>query len=190
MADEVVQKKKKKKWWIVLIVIVVIIVIAVAAGSGDSEDTASDSNPQKVGETASGSADATSGESTQTEFAKGDVLETSSLKISYLDCGKYTDYSKYLAPDKGNKVIYATFEFENISDEDQFVSSYDFTCYADGYDCDEFYGGDEETLSATLSAGKKTKGTVLFEVPKDAKEITLEYEVDYWTSDKITFVIE
>ncbi|MCD7825977.1 MAG: DUF4352 domain-containing protein [Clostridiaceae bacterium] len=185
-------RMKKKKWWVIVIVVLVIIVF-VAIASGGSDDGGSDSNPKKVAENATDSNDENDGteeDTTQTEFAKGDVLETSNLKISYLDCGKFKDYGKYEAPDKGNKVVFATFEFENISDGDEYVSSFDFSCYADGYDCQEFYSGNVENLSATLSAGKKTKGTVLFEVPKDAKEITLEYDVSILTYDKVTFVIQ
>lgn len=45
-------------------------------------------------------------------------------------------------------------------------------------------------LDATLSAGKKTKGSVFFEVPKDAKNITVEYETNFWTENKIIFVVK
>lgn len=65
-----------------------------------------------------------------------------------------------------------------------------FSCYADGYDCESYYDFDQESLDATLSKGRKTKGKVLFEVPKDAKEIKIEYDINFITSDKIIFVYQ
>ena len=33
-------------------------------------------------------------------------------------------------------------------------------------------------------------GYMYFEVPKDAEKIEVEYETDYWTSNKAIFVVE
>lgn len=37
---------------------------------------------------------------------------------------------------------------------------------------------------------EKTKGKIFFEVPKDAKEIKIEYDINFLTSDKIIFVYQ
>lgn len=171
--------------------------------SGDSDKSGTDSNPKKVSQTDDKKKDSNDEnkddadskndkqeESVQTEFAKGDVVETKSLKVSFLDCGEFTDYSEYSEPAKGNKIIYATFEFENISDDNEYISTGDFSCYADGYDCKSYYDFDQESLDATLSKGRKTKGKIFFEVPKDAKEIKIEYDINFLTSDKIIFVYQ
>lgn len=189
-------EKKKKKWWIAAIVIVVIIIAAAGGNSGDSDKSGTDSNPKKVSQNNEENKDKDAkdnneeSESLQTEFAKGDVVETKSLKVSFLDCGEFTDYSEYSEPAKGNKIIYATFEFENISDDNEYISTGDFSCYADGYDCKSYYDFDQESLDATLSKGRKTKGKIFFEVPKDAKEIKIEYDINFLTSDKIIFVYQ
>ena len=95
--------------------------------------------------------------------------------------------NEFMQPKEGNKFIKATFEFENISKDDQTVSSMvDFNCYADGYDMESRYFDDGD-LSATLSSGKKTQGSVYYEVPVNAQEITIEYETNYFTQDKIIF---
>ena len=150
-------EKKKKKWWIAAIVIVVLIIVAAGGNSEDSDKSGTDSNPKKVSQTDDkkdsndenkGDADSKNDkqeESVQTEFAKGDVVETKSLKVSFLDCGEFTDYSEYSEPAKGNKIIYATFEFENISDDNEYISTGDFSCYADGYDCESYYDFDQES---------------------------------------------
>ena len=46
-------------------------------------------------------------------------------------------------------------------------------------------------LSATLGKAKKTIGYIFYEVPKNAKEITLEYSTDMWTDgNNIEFIIQ
>ena len=69
--------------------------------------------------------------------------------------------------------------FENIWFKD---------CYADGLNCKAVYYRDDE-LSATLSAGRKAKGTVTFEVPIDAEVIEVEYLSNYWTSNRVVFTV-
>lgn len=129
--------------------------------------------------------------STKTKYAVGEIYEDSNIAIKYVSVDdNYTGYSKYATVKSGHKVIKAEFEFENVSSSEQYVSSYEFDCYADGYDCDAFWSVDDSTFSANLSSGKKAKGTVYFEVPKDAEEITLEYELNVWTNRKVEFVVK
>ena len=66
---------------------------------------------------------------------------------------------------------------------------YDFDCYADGIDCQASYFRDDN-ISATLSAGRKAKGTVTFEVPDDAQVVEVEYVSNIWTSDRVVFSVE
>ena len=81
------------------------------------------------------------------------------------------------------------FEYENTGKSDQSISFISFTGYADGYKVDPWFYSDDD-LSGTISAGKKLKGALYFEVPDDAQEITVEYDVNYWTSEKTVFVVE
>lgn len=168
-------EKKKKKWWIAAIVIVVIIIAAAGGNSGDSDKSGTDSNPKKVSQTDDKKKDSNDEnkddadskndkqeESVQTEFAKGDVVETKSLKVSFLDCGEFTDYSEYSEPAKGNKIIYATFEFENISDDNEYISTGDFSCYADGYDCKSYYDLQSGKFRCNSFKGKKNKRKDIF----------------------------
>lgn len=45
-------------------------------------------------------------------------------------------------------------------------------------------------MSADLSAGRKAKGTVAFEVPVDSQVIEFEFEDNFWTDSKIVFLYE
>lgn len=119
----------------------------------------------------------------------GDVVESSQMKITYISCEAYTSDNMFVEPRDGHCFLSFAFEFENLSDSDQFVSCYDFYCYADGMACDATYIR-EDNLSATLSSGRKTKGTVTFEVPYYAANIEVEYLSNYWTSERVVFVAE
>ena len=196
-------RKKQKggilKW--ILIIIAALIAIGAIAGGGEGSDKASDSSPKKVNDSSDHNSTDVKKESDndnsdsdeeiepKNEFNIGDIVETSDLKISFNGAEKYTSDNEFMQPKKGNVYYKMDFEFENISDSDQYVSSWDFKCYADGYDMEQSYM-DGADLDATLSPGKKTKGSVFFEVPKKSKEITLEYETNFWTEDKIMFVVK
>ena len=121
-------------------------------------------------------------------FRAGDIVETKNLRISYISCGEYVSDNQFIQPNSGNKFIYFEFEFENISDTDEHISSLiGFDCYADNNSCEQNYLT-EDDLSASLSPGRKVKGKVSYEVPMDAKTIELEYVNNAFTSDRIIFL--
>ena len=159
--------------------------------SDDTNDT-----PKKVSSNEETQIQATENHSTETAteekvnepFEVGDTVETEDLRITFLKAEPYTD--EYDEPAKGHEFYKFEFEFVNISDSDQYVSSWDFNCYADGYDMESAYSSEDKDLDATLSAGKKTKGVVCFEIPKDDKDISLEYETNYWSESKVCFEVK
>lgn len=150
--------------------------------SDDTNDT-----PKKVSSNEESQTQATE-EKVNEPFKVGDTVETEDLRITFLKAEPYTE--EYDEPAKGNEFYKFEFEFVNISDSDQYVSSMDFNCYADGYDTESAYSSKDKDLDATLSAGKKTKGVVCFEIPKDAKDISLEYETNYWNESKVCFEVK
>lgn len=172
------------KW--ILLAVVVIIFLGAVFGGGD-DNSASDSNPKKVGDSSVSEGDTK--ENVENNFSVGDIVETSNLRITYISASEYESENQFIQPESGNVYYKMDFEFENISDSDQYVSSWDFDCYADSYDMEQTYM-DGLDLDATLSPGKKTKGSVFFEVPKDAESVLLEYETNFWTEDKIIFVVK
>ena len=188
------------KW--IVIAVVVIVLIAAVSGGGDNKDK----NPQKVGEMTTGTASAkeeTSGndadntsdtkqqetEEVSNVFQIGDVVETENFKITFVSAGAYESDNEFLQPKDGCEYWQFEFRFENISDTDQAVSSMmDWECYADNAKADQTWIGDDNGLDATLSAGRETQGTIYFEVPKDVQSVELEYDINFWQSDKIVFV--
>lgn len=129
--------------------------------------------------------------STKNLYSVGETYTDLSKKITFLSLDdNFTGYNKYSKVKSGNKVIKAEFEFENLSADSFWASKYDFNCYADGYDCESFYGVNDDNLSSTLSEGKKAKGNVYFEVPINAQEITIEYKENVWTDNIVKFKVK
>lgn len=123
------------------------------------------------------------------EYAINESFNYMDEKITLLSVEDYTSDNEFIQPGEGNKFIKLTFEFENNSDNSLYVSTYDFEAFADGYSVEQTYI-DDEPLDATLSKDKKTKGSIYFEVPKEAENISVEYMSNMWTDDKVKFKIK
>lgn len=123
-------------------------------------------------------------------YALGDIVEASGLTISYLSCEDYVSDNMFIQPAEGNKYVSCGFEFENTSNSDQLVSSFDFKCYADGKACESNHLRGDDLSTTTLSPGRKVKGTVTFEVPIEAAVVEAEYEANAWTSSHIVFTVK
>lgn len=186
LAEE--KKKKKKKKLIIAIVVIAVIIVGAALGSGGNSDSTENDSNQAV-QTADSAE--TSAPDEEQQIEPGTEVSTKNLKISYLSCDtNYTDYSEFLAPKSGNKVIRAEFEFENISSTDQFISGTE--CYADNSKCELFFGADDASFDAvnTISPGRKVSAAVYYEVPENAENIELEIDGDFWSNEKIIFVVK
>lgn len=198
-------KKKqggKLKW--VIIGVVALLIIGAAAGGGNNDD-----GPKKVSDTTqpSNSQENDTNDNSEkeiestthpaetptpevkNEFVVGDVVEDSDLRVSFLSAGEWKSDNQFIQPKDGCVYYRVEFEFENMSNSDKSISSFNFKCYADDYAVDQSWAGDDD-ISATLSPGKKTKGSVYFEVPVDAESVVVEYETNFWTEKKIIFIIK
>ena len=122
-------------------------------------------------------------------FHVGDIVEAKNLRITYVSSDEYESENMFIQPKDGYHFVTCKFEFENIGSSDETVTAFSFDCYADGASCDQTFAGDD-TLSATLSAGRKTSGSVIFEVPDNASVVEVEYLTNYWTSNRIVFAVE
>lgn len=186
-----VQKKKSKAPIIIGIIAgVIVLIIIIGALSGGNDD-------KKTVQSADSSTSANVEENSENQEPKdekvkaGSTVTLSDYKVTFISCDtNYTKYESYFAPEKGNKVVRAEFEFENTSDSD--VSLSGFECYADNKKCEGYYGADDD-ISPTLesvSPGRTFKAIVYYEVPKDSKSVELEMEDDIWGDSKTVFVIE
>lgn len=200
------EKKKGSCLKTVLIIFGVLIILGIigsmSGGSNEKEESsqieAETNIPSEADETESSKPDAEEtdipdeaavSEDDNNIFNVGDIADTGSVTITYLSAEEYISDNQFMQPKDGNVYYRIGFEVENTGDSDTYVSSWDWDCYADGYAAEQTYF-DDESLDATLSSGKKTKGYIFFEVPADAEEITLEYETSFWTQNKIIFIVK
>lgn len=123
-------------------------------------------------------------------FEIGGVAQAEDLKITFLSAGQYTSDNQFIQPKEGYEYWKFEFIFENISKEDQHISTMlSWECFADNVKVDQTWLGDDSNgLDATLSSGRQAQGAVYFEVPQDAQKIELEYDINFWKNDKIVFV--
>ncbi len=185
-------KNKPNRLWVVALVAVLLFAVVMDYGSGNSSKKNSNTNkiePQNSGSNVITNNTNTTPQEQKAIYKVGDTLKDGDVKIVYVSSGDYKEDNQFMQPKEGYKYIFLQLAFINESKSDRSVSFYSFDCYADGYACDMHYGG-EEDLSATLSSGRSTSGYILFEVPKDAKEIEIEYTTNILTSKKIEFAFE
>lgn len=124
-------------------------------------------------------------------FNVGDVFDSDTLKIMYIDCGEYETNNEFMKPESGNKFIYVDFSIHNTGDSDYSIGSLSFDCYADDTECTFAITDIESAMTSitTLSPGRNVAGRICYEVPADATSIEIEFETSFWTEDKIYFIV-
>lgn len=168
---------------IAIIILLVVTLTGCTATKTSSKTTLTSDNSNNTAESST--------TKTDKKYSVGEIYEDKNIAIKYVSLDdNFTGYNKYATVKSGCKVIKAEFEFENVGSSDQYVSSYEFNCYADGYDCDSFWSVEGSSFSSTLSKGKKAKGAIYFQVPTNATSITIEYETNVITNSKIEFVVK
>lgn len=123
------------------------------------------------------------------EYAINESFEYMNEKVTLLSVEDYTSENEFIQPAEGNKYIKLTFEFENTSEDTLYVSSFNFEAFADDYSVEQVFI-DDESLDATLSKDKKSKGAVYFEIPENADNILVEYMSNFWSDDKVKFKVK
>ena len=177
-------KKKQKKNIVLIIILIFVILSFTMCGTmcgllGEAVDETAKEEAKKEDDLK---------KLAKKKFKVGETVTTDDMEIKYLSVKDYKSDNEFMQPKKGYKYIKAEFEFVNKSKEDDLsVSTLSFSCNADDYEVETVYMDDNE-LDADLSPGKKAKGPIFFEVPKDAKSIEIQYESDWWDSIKFTFI--
>ncbi len=179
-------------------VIAVIMIIAGVSGSGSSDEPepTNTGESQSAGKETQNESKAPKASSTAAEtlpvkdiYNVGDSAMADSLKITYVASGNYEEDNQFMQPAAGNHFVFLRLAAENTDKKsDHGITVYEFSAFADGYAVEKHYT--DEDISATLSPGRFTVGTVCFEVPDSAKEIEVEYEINMFTGEKIKFAFE
>jgi hypothetical protein len=120
---------------------------------------------------------------TQKTYSVGDVIEINNQEITVMEFDDdVTEDSSYSSPKFGYKFVAVDVKIINNSTYSKYVSAYDFSIKdEEGYDYESTYKETKTPRLAgkTISKGKSLRGWITFEVPEDAQELTLNYEVNY-----------
>ena len=124
-------------------------------------------------------------------YEKNQEVHRGTVNDADTDFTDYDDPYGFYKPGDGKKYVKADFSFENNGKSDAYVSSADFSCYADNESCDQsFIASVNEFSGDTLSTGRKISFSVVFEVPVDAESIELEYTANIWSSEKVIIKLQ
>ncbi|WP_195891792.1 DUF4352 domain-containing protein [Anaeromassilibacillus senegalensis] len=185
---------------IVLGVIVVLGVIGSIFGGGgniDPDKNVSSTNESSQISSSTPSSEApSSSEEKKESFGVGETAESGGVKMTLMSITESAG-SKYIKPNDGYVFLQCNFEIDNSSDKDLSISSIlCFETYVDGYSTSQSItgllnsdGGKIDQLDGSVAAGKKMKGTIAYEVPKDWKEIEIRVNPDVLSffSSEVTF---
>lgn len=184
-------RKKQSKFpkWIIFAVVILVLIIAIGSCSGgnDNKETTdvSDSENKITTEQTEDTAD---------KISIGQSFESNGLKITVNDASlDYQDYDNsygMYTPDDGMKYIMVELTYENTGKSDEYVSIYDFECYADNTNYTQAYIDDSTFMNTNLSSGRNVSFKIYFSVPQDAQDIELEYTGNIWSNDKPTIKLQ
>ncbi|MBQ7045852.1 MAG: DUF5067 domain-containing protein [Clostridia bacterium] len=108
---------------------------------------------------------------------------------------KQTNGTDFFTPEKGNVFVGVKFTVENISDEEQSVSSLlSFEGYVDDVKCDYSLSAacafDEGTLDGSIAPGKKLVGWYALEVPNNWEEVEIDINANLFSSSPAKYVFK
>lgn len=177
---------------IIISILAIIITINAQKAAVDIINEAFNENPQTTVTTSTNNAQTTSTNNSQ-ENVKVNVGEEvtidNKLKVVFSSANEdFKGYSQYSSPKSGYKVVRAELSFENVSDSD--ISIWGIDCYADSEKMEDFYVDDYKSSYEDISAGKKNKAILYYEVPINAESIILEYDASWWSNKKVEFIIK
>ena len=101
-------------------------------------------------------------------------LTNSSGEIGCYDI-TMTNWGTYKPEYIDDTYVYVTFEIVNTGNADIFISEFSFSAYVNNYNVDIGWPSEDNSLSATLSSGRRTSGNVYIRMnPEDVNQLELE----------------
>ena len=129
--------------------------------------------------------------STKTTFGLNETATFKNLKVTATEM-KESVGEGFFTPDSGNVFVGVKFTIENISDEDQAISTLLlFEAYADDVKCNYSISAaaafPDGTLDGTVAAGKKLVGWYAVEVPENWKTVELDFKAELLSNKTAKF---
>ena len=133
-------------------------------------------------------------EKIETVFGLNEVAVFKTLKFTALEM-KESYGDSFFEPKDGNTFVGVKFEVENVSDEEQIVSSILlFEGYSDDVKCEYSFNAacafDDGTIDGTIAPGKKLIGWYALEVPTNWQEIELHVQSNWLSNNAAKFIFK
>ena len=127
-------------------------------------------------------------------FGLNDTAAFKTLKFTATEL-KETEGTDFFTPEEGNVFVGVKFTIENVSEEEQTISSLLlFEAYADDVKCDYSFNAacafSDGTLDGSISPGKKLVGWYALEVPENWNSIELGVQANFLSNSSAKFVFE
>ena len=180
--NEKTKKPIHKKWWFWVIIIIGAILIIAGFSNKDARKIGSSSET-------SSSQDSKNQESTN-EFKVGDIISFDDKEVTVTNVDRnYSTGNEFSKPKDGKEFVKVTVEIKNKSKSDISYNTFDFKIKnSDGALQDaeaETYSLSDSLSSGQLSENGKIKGSMVFEVPKGDKNLSLKYSPSFWSNKNI-----
>ena len=182
------KKTKKKRGCLTYVLVAVLALIIVVGLLNSCSDDGGNSNTQTDGQSNSSPED-------DGFIYVGESFESGDLKITVNEAdANFTDYEDeygWNAPEDGMKYVMVGFTYENTGDSGtQYVSIYDYECYADNATCEQEYGLDNSNfMNTNLEPGRNVTFRIYFAVPVYCQSIELSYQ-GTWSFTDATIKIQ
>ena len=127
-------------------------------------------------------------------FGLNESAVFSYLKFTATDL-KQSEGKDFFAPEAGNVFVGVKFTIENVSDEEQSISSLLlFEAYVDDVKTSLSFTAscvfDEGTLDGSIAPGKKLIGWYAVEVPANWKTLEIKVQADLFSNSSATYVFQ
>jgi hypothetical protein len=125
----------------------------------------------------------------QKSYKLGDTIEFDGFIISALTVDDpYIESSEFFQPEEGMRYIAVEVSYENRSTKTLNYSWYDWTLYDEAgynYDASIFATKEPALNTSSLNSGNKTRGWITYEVQDSAKNFTIQFKPDFFSSGNI-----
>lgn len=166
----------------IFIIMVLVAMFAASCSQEVKEDEASPEVKKKAAEaseTTEASKEEEAEEKEETKVSQvGDTLNVDGVKITVTGIEKFEGEINEFEPITEDHAVKVEVIAENTNKESYFIDALEFTLYdTEGFETTHaLSNGDEMELSSDLAGGKKVKGFLLFDVPKQDGTWELHYE--------------
>lgn len=180
-----------KKWLGIVLILCAIFSLSACVPVPVDIDDDPDKEPYSSNTTVDASSDITSTDDTAKIFGLNETAVFKNYKITAVEI-KETTGKEYFEPKDGYIFVGVKFVVENISNEQQTISSYDFSAYSNDFACDDSMSAsiafDSQYVSGTLAAGKKLSGWYSVEIPKDWDNLEIVVKPELFSDTTASFV--